>query len=133
MKTISIIILLLCLSAVHSGSATELITIGGFDGLNPDDSLPGYSVLLAISGGGARGIADIGVLRAFEEKGIQVRAIAGSSMGGVIGGLYAAGYTPDQMTSLILEPRHCQGWSPPVSVDIVRRLYCRAGMAKACG
>ena len=48
---------------------------------------------LALSGGGARGIAHVGVLRAFEERGIPVDAIAGTSMGSVIGALYATGRT----------------------------------------
>ncbi len=100
-KTLSTIILLVCLIAVPSVSTAQSITIGGFEGLNPDDSLPEYSILLAISGGGARGIADIGILKAFQEKGIRVRAIAGTSMGGIIGGLFAAGYTPAQLTALV--------------------------------
>ncbi|MBM3262086.1 MAG: BamA/TamA family outer membrane protein [candidate division Zixibacteria bacterium] len=57
---------------------------------------------LALSGGGARGFAHIGVLKAFEEAGIPVDFIAGSSMGAVIGGLYAAGYPADSLRHLAL-------------------------------
>ena len=49
---------------------------------------------LALSGGGACGIAHIGVLKALEEAGISVHMIAGVSMGSLVGGLYAAGHTP---------------------------------------
>ncbi|MDF5939213.1 patatin-like phospholipase family protein [Pseudomonas aeruginosa] len=49
---------------------------------------------LVLSGGAARGLAHIGVLKALDEQGIQIDAIAGTSMGAVVGGLYASGYTP---------------------------------------
>jgi len=49
---------------------------------------------LALSGGGARGLAHIGVLKVIEQAGIQVDCVAGSSMGGIIAAAYAAGWTP---------------------------------------
>lgn len=52
---------------------------------------------LALSGGGARGFAHIGVLKALEEEGIVPDMIFGSSIGGIVGGLYCAGYTPDEL------------------------------------
>ena len=52
---------------------------------------------LTLSGGAARGYAHVGVLRAFEEAGIEIDYISGSSMGAVIGLFYAAGKTPDEM------------------------------------
>lgn len=55
---------------------------------------------LALSGGGARGIAHIGVLETIEKMGIRVERIAGTSMGSVVGGLYASGYSPDVITYL---------------------------------
>jgi len=57
-------------------------------------------ISLALSGGGARGHAHIGVIRRLEEEGFRIRAIAGTSAGGLIGALYAAGYTPSQMEDL---------------------------------
>jgi NTE family protein len=54
-----------------------------------------------LSGGGAKGVTHIGVLRALEENGIPIDYIAGTSMGAIIGGLYAAGYSPDQMQQII--------------------------------
>lgn len=71
----------------------------GTDGLNPKP--PRLKIGLALSGGGARGIAHVGVLKALEERGIYVDAIAGTSMGALIGGLYAAGYSPDEMQALL--------------------------------
>ncbi len=57
---------------------------------------------LVLSGGAARGLAHIGVLKALDEQGTHVDAIAGTSMGAVIGGLYAAGYTPKELEKLAL-------------------------------
>lgn len=58
---------------------------------------------LVLSGGAARGLAHIGVLKALEEQGVRIDAIAGTSMGAVIGGLYAAGYSVDELEKLALE------------------------------
>lgn len=60
------------------------------------------SVGLVLSGGGAKGIAHIGVIRALEENDIPIDYITGTSMGSIVGGLYACGYTPDEMMALIL-------------------------------
>jgi NTE family protein len=55
---------------------------------------------ITLSGGAARGYAHIGVLRAFEEAGIEIDYISGSSMGAIIGLFYAAGKTPDEMMEI---------------------------------
>lgn len=52
---------------------------------------------LVFSGGGAKGLAHIGVLKVLEEAGIPVDYIGGTSMGSIIGGLYAIGYTPEEL------------------------------------
>lgn len=52
---------------------------------------------LVLSGGGAKGLAHVGVIQALEENGIPIDYIAGTSIGAIIGGMYAIGYTPDQM------------------------------------
>lgn len=57
-------------------------------------------VALVLSGGGARGLAHIGVLMALEEEGVPVRAIAGTSMGALLSGLYACGYSASQLDSI---------------------------------
>ncbi len=64
-------------------------------------SRPG--IALALSGGGARGLAQIGVLKALEEAGIEPSLIVGNSMGAVVGGLYAAGYSADSLHRLAAE------------------------------
>lgn len=64
-------------------------------------SASAQKVGLVLSGGGAKGVTHIGVIRALEEAGIPIDFITGTSMGAIIGGLYAAGYSPDQMESLL--------------------------------
>ena len=56
---------------------------------------------LALSGGGARGIAHVGALRALEEAGIPVDAIAGNSMGAIMGGIYATGCTTAELEAIV--------------------------------
>jgi NTE family protein len=58
------------------------------------------SVGLVLSGGGAKGMAHIAVIRVLEENNIPIDYIAGTSIGAIVGGLYAAGYTPDEMEEL---------------------------------
>ncbi len=58
---------------------------------------------LALSGGGSRGLAHIGILKVIDELGINVDYIAGTSMGAVIGGLYAMGYTAVEIEEMILK------------------------------
>lgn len=62
---------------------------------------PRPRVALVLSGGGALGLAHVGVLRALEELQVPIDGIAGTSMGAIIGGLYAAGYSPDELEKLI--------------------------------
>ncbi len=56
---------------------------------------------LALSGGGARGFIHVGVLKAFDEEGFRPTCIAGTSIGAIIGALYASGMKPDKMLELI--------------------------------
>lgn len=58
-------------------------------------------ITLALGGGGIKGIAHVGVLRILEKSGIKIRAISGTSAGGIVGALFAAGYSPDQIENLI--------------------------------
>ncbi|MDE5923259.1 MAG: patatin-like phospholipase family protein, partial [Muribaculum sp.] len=78
----------ICVSWVHAAYA----------GVKPAPQ----SVGLVLSGGGAKGIAHIGVIKALEDNNIPIDYIAGTSMGAIIGGLYAAGYTTDEMLDMIL-------------------------------
>lgn len=59
------------------------------------------TVAVVLSGGGAKGAAHVGVLKRLEEKHIPVDMILGTSMGGLVGGLYALGYSPAFMDSLL--------------------------------
>jgi NTE family protein len=66
------------------------------------DAAPGRArVGLVLGGGGARGIAHVGVLKMLQELHVPVDCIAGTSMGSIIGGLYAAGMTPEDMTETV--------------------------------
>ncbi len=62
-------------------------------------------ITLALGGGGARGVAHIGVLRVLEREGFRIRAVAGTSMGGIIGALYAAGNDPSELQALVEEAK----------------------------
>ncbi|HAI76182.1 MAG TPA: patatin, partial [Microscillaceae bacterium] len=61
----------------------------------------GQKVALVLSGGGAKGAAHLGVIKALEENNIPIDYIIGTSMGGVVGGFYAAGYSVEEMEELI--------------------------------
>jgi NTE family protein len=58
-------------------------------------------VCLALSGGGARGIAHVAVLEVLEEERVPIDCIAGTSMGSIVGGLYASGLSPAQIRTVI--------------------------------
>src|SRR5216683_131897 len=62
---------------------------------------PRPKIGVALEGGGALGLAHIGVLKWFEEHHIPVDYVAGTSMGGLVGGFYAAGMNPDELKTLI--------------------------------
>jgi NTE family protein len=57
---------------------------------------------LVLSGGGARGISQVGVLRVLEQQGIPIDFIAATSIGAIVGGLYASGYTTTELESLVV-------------------------------
>ncbi len=60
-------------------------------------------ISLALGGGGARGYAHVGVIRRLEQEGYQIRAVAGTSAGGIVAGLYAAGRTANEMEALFAD------------------------------
>lgn len=65
-------------------------------------SLAQQKVGLVLSGGGATGLAHIGVLKALEERGIPIDYITGTSAGALVGSMYAAGYSPDEIEQYVL-------------------------------
>ncbi|HRE96606.1 MAG TPA: patatin-like phospholipase family protein, partial [Flavobacteriales bacterium] len=64
-------------------------------------SLGAQRVGLVLSGGGATGMAHIGVLKALEENGIPIDYITGTSAGALVGGMYAAGYSPAEIEAMV--------------------------------
>lgn len=59
-----------------------------------------FKVGLVLSGGGAKGIAHVGVIKALEDNDIPIDCVAGTSMGAIVGSLYACGYSPEEMMQL---------------------------------
>jgi len=58
---------------------------------------------IALSGGGARGISHLGVLKALEENGIKPTIVSGTSAGAIIGGFYSAGFSPDEILAILIK------------------------------
>ena len=83
--------LILCIFLILSGLAQGQVV--------PEKD--NIKVGLVLSGGGAKGFAHVGVIKVLEEAGVRVDYIAGTSMGAVIGGLYASGYNASQLDSII--------------------------------
>ena len=73
-------------------------------------ALNAQKVGLVMSGGGARGLAHIGVIKMLEENNIPIDYVAGTSMGAIVAALYSMGYTPDEMIGL-MKTEDFQRWS----------------------
>lgn len=71
---------------------------------------------VVLSGGGAKGVAHIKALKVIEEAGLPIDYIVGTSMGAIVGGLYAIGYTPEQLDSMVRK----QNWNYLLSDKIKR-------------
>lgn len=86
---------------------------------------------IVLSGGGARGFAHIGALKALEEKNIQFHLVAGTSAGSVVGALYAQGHRPAdimaivQQISLIRTVRPALSWTGLLKMDGLRELLLK--------
>lgn len=106
LSIIGCIAIMACLSTVGKASPSTMDTI------RP----PRPKVGVVLGGGGAKGAAHIGVLKYIEEMGIPVDYVAGTSMGSIIGGLYAMGYSPDELAKLISE----MNWSEYVGNSLDR-------------
>ena len=78
---------------------------------------PRPKVGLVLSGGGAKGAAHIGVLKYLEEAGIPIDYVAGTSMGSIVGGMYALGYTSNEILELISSV----DWNRLISNEVDRR------------
>ncbi|SHM06474.1 patatin-like phospholipase family protein [Hymenobacter psychrotolerans] len=64
---------------------------------------------LVLSGGGAKGLAHVGVLKVLEKNQIPIDYIVGTSMGAIVGAMYAAGYSPEEIEEIVLKPDF-QNW-----------------------
>lgn len=80
-----------------------------------DKQLPRFGITL--SGGGARGIAHIGVLEALNKYGIKPQVVSGTSMGAIVGVFYAAGYSPKELLKIMMKRKFHQmvNWHKPFS------------------
>jgi len=86
---------------------------------------------IALSGGGARGIAHIGVLKALEEMGVHIDVVAGTSAGSIVGALYAYGYSPDKIFDIVKQlsifksVRPAWTWSGLLTMDGLNELLLK--------
>ena len=79
---------------------------------------------LVLSGGGAKGAAHIGVLKYIEEVGIPIDYIAGTSMGSIVGGMYALGYSADEILDIISDV----DWDRLISNQVDSSFHTRASL-----
>ena len=95
----------------------------------PESPARRMRVGVALEGGGALGLAHIGVLRWFEQHHIPIDYISGNSMGGLVGGLYATGQSPDQIEKLVKKmdwPVYLEGATPFEDLSFRRKEDARA-------
>jgi len=100
MKTLFIEIILLIFILILPARAE--IVLFEADLQNHPNTPPPGRIALVLSGGGTRGLAQIGVLKVLEQENIDFDLICGTSMGGLIGGLYASGISPDSIEAIAL-------------------------------
>lgn len=86
-----VLFLLLQGAGVHAAYSQDVVSDSGERALR---------IGLVLSGGGAKGAAEVGALKVIEEAGIPIHCIAGTSIGSIVGGLYACGYRADELDSL---------------------------------
>ncbi len=80
----------------------RIVFVALFIFLSPLRAFAQGAVVLALSGGGMKGLAHIGVMKVLEERGIPVAGIVGTSMGAIMGGLAAAGYSPGEIQEIVM-------------------------------
>ncbi|MDE3171612.1 MAG: patatin-like phospholipase family protein [Gemmatimonadota bacterium] len=95
---------------------------GAAQGPDPLAAVPHPRVGLVLSGGSAKGFAHIGVLEVLQQLGIHVDLVTGTSMGAIIGGLYAAGYGPAELDSMVTR----EDWGDVFRRPMDRRLQSPA-------
>ena len=70
---------------------------------------------IALSGGGARGIAHIGIMKALKEKGVKLAAISGTSAGAIVGAMYSYGYEADEILEIIIKTSFLKRMRPALA------------------
>ena len=128
------ILITLLLSALAWGAAAQSYTYG-IDPKRDEEAFAKFrkrmagirrkrpTVALVLSGGGAKGAAHLRIIKTLEEEGIPVDLVVGTSIGGLVGGLYACGYTADELEAII----RSMDW-PTLMTDSHPRQY--DGLAK---
>jgi NTE family protein len=94
-----------------------LISLSCTFALAQQDTIKRPKIGLVLSGGGAKGLAHVGVIKVLEEAGIIPDYISGTSMGSIVGGLYAIGYSAEDLSKL----NHSINWSVLLSDNIPLR------------
>ncbi|MEW6337480.1 MAG: patatin-like phospholipase family protein [Acidobacteriota bacterium] len=102
--------LVTCLAALSAATASS------GQGADPVGAPAHAKLALVLSGGGARGAAHIGALRVLEELHVVPDLVVGTSMGSIVGGLYASGWSPDEIEQLLLSV----DWAEMFSDRVVR-------------
>jgi NTE family protein len=116
-----IVILLLCSLLAACQTATGAFAL---DRVSPVDAGGGRrpKIALVLGGGGARGAAHVGVLRELEKAGIHIDMITGTSIGAIVGGLYCAGLSVDEIESKFRKPTIMRNYmTVPLVVSICAR------------
>ncbi len=93
---------------------TILLTLYNFAFSQQDSTCDCPKIGLVLSGGGAKGIAHIGVLKVLDELGIKPDYITGTSMGSIVGGMYSLGYTAQEIAKIV----HTSDWNKLLSDNI---------------
>jgi NTE family protein len=95
----------------------------------------GMDITLALGGGGSRGNAHIGVIRRLEQEGFRIKGIAGTSFGGIVGVLYAAGYRPNDIEEIFcaLDQKSLYGHEPGDGPSLIGYAGVRKYLLDALG
>ncbi|MBB3187573.1 patatin-like phospholipase family protein [Microbacter margulisiae] len=95
-----------------------------------ESQIPPYKLGLALSGGGIRGLAHLGIIQALEEHGLKPDILSGTSAGSIVGALYADGYSPKEIARFFQESKFFQ-WAkvalPKQSLISSEKLYKAVG------
>ena len=90
---------------------------------------------LVLSGGGATGLAHIGVIKALEERGIPIDYITGTSAGALVGSMYVSGYSPEEIESYVLSKDFklmTKGEIQPKQHFLIREEESNASLLNVC-